>query len=119
MSFFLIQEEELKRQQQEQFALLQELEEKRQSLEFQLEEAQLCRQRLQGALHMSSGMSVQETPPPQEMVSEPSPDVGFRLEFKVFDNNASCLLKLVSLYCIVHTGNSFITGKLLYCVFEW
>ncbi|XP_060789618.1 uncharacterized protein cep295 isoform X3 [Neoarius graeffei] len=78
-----VREEELKRQQQEQFALLQELEEKRQSLEFQLEEAQLCRQRLQGALHMSSGMSVQETPPPQEMVSEPSPDVGFRLEFKV------------------------------------
>lgn len=76
-SFFLVQEEELKRQQQEQFALLQELEEKRRSLELQLEEAQLCRQRLQDALHMSSAMCVQETPPPQEMVSEPSPEVGF------------------------------------------
>ncbi|XP_017331362.1 centrosomal protein of 295 kDa isoform X5 [Ictalurus punctatus] len=73
-------EEELKRQQQEQFALLQELEEKRRRLELQLEEAQLCRQRLQDALQVPSGMcSLQEMPtpppPPQEMVSKPSPEV--------------------------------------------
>ncbi|MCI4382953.1 hypothetical protein PGIGA_G00020750 [Pangasianodon gigas] len=72
-----VREEELKRQQEEQFALLQELEEKRRSLELQLQEAQLCRQRLQDALQVPSGMcSLQETPtPPQEMVSEPSPEV--------------------------------------------
>lgn len=80
--FSLVQEEELKRQQQEQFALLQELEEKRRRLELQLEEAQLCRQRLQDALQVPSGMcSLQEMPtpppPPQEMVSKPSPEVGF------------------------------------------
>lgn len=79
-----VQEEELKRQQQEQFALLQDLEEKRRSLELQLEEAQLYRQRLQDALQVPSGMSsLQETPPPppppQEMLSEPSDlsEVGF------------------------------------------
>ncbi|KAG7327944.1 hypothetical protein KOW79_007888 [Hemibagrus wyckioides] len=72
-----VREEELKRQQEEQFALLQELEEKRRSLELQLEEAQLARQRLQDAVQVPSGIrSVQETPtPPQEMVREPSPEV--------------------------------------------
>ncbi|KAB5562573.1 hypothetical protein PHYPO_G00019470 [Pangasianodon hypophthalmus] len=72
-----VREEELKRQQEEQFALLQELEEKRRSLELQLQEAQLCRQRLQDALQVPSGMySLQETPTsPQEMVSQPSPEV--------------------------------------------
>ncbi|KAF5901729.1 centrosomal protein, partial [Clarias magur] len=68
------EEEELQRQQQEQFALLQELEEKRRSLELELEEAQRCRQRLQEALQEPSS---QETPTPllQETVSEPSPEV--------------------------------------------
>ncbi|KAK3537676.1 hypothetical protein QTP70_017093 [Hemibagrus guttatus] len=72
-----MREEELKKQQEEQFALLQELEEKRQSLELQLEEAQLSRQRLQDAVQAPPGMrSVQETlTPPQEMVREPSPEV--------------------------------------------
>ncbi|XP_027015836.2 uncharacterized protein cep295 isoform X2 [Tachysurus fulvidraco] len=67
-------EEELKRRQEEQLDLLQE---QQRSLELQLEEAQLCRQRLQDALHASSGIcSVQETSKPQqEMVSEPSPEV--------------------------------------------
>lgn len=86
------------RQQQEQFALLQELEEKQRSLELQLEEAQVYRQRLQDALQVPSGMSsLQEVPPPQEMVSEPSyfPEVGFQ------DGVYGCLMKmkLVSLYC--------------------
>ncbi|XP_060736406.1 centrosomal protein of 295 kDa isoform X2 [Tachysurus vachellii] len=67
-------EEELKMRQEEEFDLLQE---QQRSLELQLEEAQLCRQRLQDALHASSGIcSVQETSKPQEeMVSEPSPEV--------------------------------------------
>lgn len=81
--FSTVQEEELKRQQQEQFAL--ELEEKQRSLELQLEEAQVCRRRLQDALQVPSGMSsLQETPPsppspPQDGVSEPSnhSEVGF------------------------------------------
>lgn len=78
----LAQDEELKRQQQEQFTLLQELDEKRQSLELQLEEAQRCRLRLHDALQVPSGMcSLQETPTPspQEMVSEASnlSEVGF------------------------------------------
>lgn len=69
------QDEELRRQQQEQLDLLQELEEKRRSLELQLEEARLCRQRLQDALQVPSGTcSPRETPSPAplEMVSEPS-----------------------------------------------
>ncbi|XP_046711760.1 uncharacterized protein cep295 isoform X3 [Silurus meridionalis] len=73
-----VTDEELRRQHQEQLSLLQELEEKRRSLELQLEEAQLCRQRLQDALQVPSGnCSLQETPPTpsQETVPEPSPEV--------------------------------------------
>ncbi|KAI5610796.1 centrosomal protein of 295 kDa [Silurus asotus] len=73
-----VTDEELRRQHQEQLSLLQELEEKRRTLELQLEEAQLCRQRLQDALQVPSGnCSLQETPPTpsQETIPEPSPEV--------------------------------------------
>lgn len=83
-TFCFVQGEELERQQEEQLALLQELEEKRRSLEHQLEEAQLCRQRLQDALQVpSETCSLQETPTPQEeTVFEPSPEVRFRAAVK-------------------------------------
>ncbi|KAG7470888.1 hypothetical protein MATL_G00118660 [Megalops atlanticus] len=66
------QEEELEEQKQEQIALLQQLEEQRRSIELQLQQAQLEKERLQAAVQRDLDQFAQQEVPAQEQEVPPA-----------------------------------------------